>query len=199
MARKYNIKERTAWSNMKDRCLNDKYPSYSNYGGRGIKVCKRWIDSFDNFLEDIGTGPKGSSLDRRDNSKGYNPSNCRWVSNDVQQNNKRTNIVLEYNGKKMSVTQWSRNVGINRDIVSNRLRRGWPVGEALGFESRVNIKAPIYISYNGKRLNIPQWSERIGISSQALYLRLKRGWPIGEALGFIERHMCSSVGDRPKY
>lgn len=79
------------WAGMKDRCYNKKSKFYKNYGGRGIKVSKRWKNSFETFVLDIGEKPTNKhSLDRIENDKGYTKSNCRWASRSEQNNNKRT-------------------------------------------------------------------------------------------------------------
>jgi hypothetical protein len=78
-----------AWATMKQRCLNSNHRSYKNYGGRGIKICRRWL-RFENFLLDMGVKPsKELSLDRIDNERGYHPGNCRWTTRKVQNNNMR--------------------------------------------------------------------------------------------------------------
>lgn len=79
---------------MRDRCINPNHKHYSYYGGRGIKVAKRWqgTDGFRNFLEDMGERPDGMTLERRDNSKGYSPKNCYWASKSRQQYNQRTSV-----------------------------------------------------------------------------------------------------------
>ena len=74
---------------MIQRCHNPKVPVYMYYGARGVTVCKRWRQSFLNFLADMGPRPKGKTLDRIRNSRGYMPSNCRWATKAVQKANRR--------------------------------------------------------------------------------------------------------------
>jgi hypothetical protein len=85
------------WNSMKQRCNNPKNISYKDYGGRGIKVCDRWLNSFNFFLEDMGKKPDGYSLDRINNDDGYKPTNCRWATMKEQSNNRR---VVDKKNKK---------------------------------------------------------------------------------------------------
>jgi len=85
--------EYTSWYSMKYRCLNTKSKDYKNYGGRGIKICDRWLNSFENFLQDMGERPEGKTIDRIDVDGNYEPTNCRWADWNTQQNNRRNNKI----------------------------------------------------------------------------------------------------------
>lgn len=127
---KYNTQVYRAWDSMKQRCFNIKNCNYKNYGHRGITVCKRWKDSFEEFLKDMGEPKKGQSLDRIDNQKDYCPENCRWVSNKTQSRNRRTNKLLTFNNKTMCIADWADKIGISRKTIEQRLKRGWSTEEA---------------------------------------------------------------------
>lgn len=92
--------EYVSWRKMKDRCSNKKHPFYSRYGGRGISVCDRWLESFSNFLADMGCRPSAAhSLDRIDNNGPYCPTNCRWSTRTQQHRNKSNNVLFRLRGK----------------------------------------------------------------------------------------------------
>ncbi len=119
------------WQGMKDRCLNPKNPRFADYGGRGITVCERWM-KFENFYMDMGDVPSAEhQLDRRDNSKGYSPENCRWATRQEQQNNMRSNRILTFNETSKTVTQWADCLGLKANTIVTRLQRGWSVDVAL--------------------------------------------------------------------
>lgn len=80
-----------SWSKMKERCYLESYKEKDYYQARGIKVCERWLESFENFFEDMGERPEGTSLDRIDPDKGYSPDNCRWSDLTIQAYNRRMN------------------------------------------------------------------------------------------------------------
>ncbi len=119
------------WGGMKARCLNAKHAFYSSYGGRGITICSRWINSFETFYADMGPRPNGTTLDRIDNDGPYSPENCRWSATEEQQNNKRTKRMLKFGEEILTIAQWSRRVGISRGAIRNRIERGWTIEKAL--------------------------------------------------------------------
>lgn len=121
-----------SWRAMIQRCHKPNNPSYKRYGLKGIKVCKPWRDSFLNFLNDMGEKPKGTSIDRIDNNKGYYPENCRWATPSQQQNNK-SNTRL-FRGKPLAY--WDGKFGVNLSTVKNRIRLGWTYEEAFGLKER---------------------------------------------------------------
>jgi hypothetical protein len=113
------------------RCTNPNLPEFPYYGGRGITVCERWRN-FKNFLSDMGERPAGTTLDRIKVNLNYDPQNCRWANQDIQSNNKRSNILLEYQGRIQSVAQWAREFGWKRTTILGRLGRKWSVERTLG-------------------------------------------------------------------
>lgn len=119
------------WTTMIQRCTNPKAPHYSNYGGRGISVCKEWL-VFENFIRDMGERPTNlHSIDRIDNNGDYCPENCRWTTRHEQGRNKRTNVMIAHNGTMLCTTDWDKKVGGSNGLVQSRLRLGWSIDEAL--------------------------------------------------------------------
>lgn len=115
---------------MKRRCNNPNAENYPYYGGRGIGVCERW-EEFENFLHDMGPKPLNMTLDRKDSNGNYEPNNCRWATKAEQANNTNRNVILEKDGKKMTVSQWAKELGVNQASINLRLRRGWSAEQAL--------------------------------------------------------------------
>jgi len=116
---------------MMDRCYSQNNYSYKNYGGRGIVVCDRW-HSFENFYADMGEKPNGMTLERIDNRGPYSPENVRWASCKDQANNRRSNVILEMNGKKQTMQQWCDEIGLKIGTVWARLNLyGYSVEKAL--------------------------------------------------------------------
>jgi hypothetical protein len=127
-----NTKIYNAWGSMKDRCFNPNCHEYINYGSRGITMCERWKNSFENFITDMGMPPRGYSLDRIDNDKGYSPDNCRWATRRTQNRNKRSNINISYLGKTMCLRDWCDVLDMPYKTVEDRINDyGWEPVKAI--------------------------------------------------------------------
>jgi hypothetical protein len=125
-----------AWSSMKQRCLNPKKHNYHHYGGRGIKVCERWLE-FSLFYADMGECQPGFSLERIDVNGDYEPGNCKWIPTHEQQRNKRRSVTVEIDGEKMSLKEACLKLGLNYRTVQSRMNiMGWTMLEALGLDVR---------------------------------------------------------------
>lgn len=115
---------------MRQRCSNPKATGYCNYGGRGIKVCERWM-SFKNFITDMGEPPEGMSLERIDNDGNYEPNNCKWGTRPDQARNRRSNKLLMYKGQILCAKDWSKKLGLSYSTLQWRLNSGWSIADAL--------------------------------------------------------------------
>ena len=115
---------------MKARCTDPKNKNFANYGARGIYFAPEWAD-FENFLRDMGVRPAGLTLGRIDNDGPYAAWNCRWETMKEQQNNRRSNRVIDALGKSQTLQQWSEEIGVRPDTLACRLAAGWPIDLAL--------------------------------------------------------------------
>jgi hypothetical protein len=113
-----------SWRAMKDRCHNEDNINFKAYGARGVKVCDRWIESFENFFADMGERPEGQSLDRIDVNGDYEPANCRWASVTEQARNQRTNVWYQVGDERMIQADVARASGIHPSQVLGMRRRG---------------------------------------------------------------------------
>jgi hypothetical protein len=133
--------EYRAWQTARLRCTEPTNHAYANYGGRGIRMCARWLEGPAAFVADMGRKPSPKhELDRRDNNGHYEPGNCRWVMRKENDRNRRSNRLIEFNGATRSMAEWCELLGLPRDTVRKRLDAGWSVSLALA--SRVRQKAP---------------------------------------------------------
>ena len=146
---------------MIDRCRNDRS---GNYGKRGIKVCDKWLQSFENFYKDMGEPPTNKhSIDRINVNGNYEPSNCRWATRTVQARNTRANTLLDYDGKRKTIAEWAEITGIKPATICNRLYKArWSIDDTLTL--------PVQ-----PRLNDKPW-ENMGISRTTYYRRKKEGF-----------------------
>ena len=116
-----------SWRQMRKRCLHKSHHNYDQYGGRGITICSRWLDS-DNFLKDmLPTWFSGASIDRIDNDGPYSPENCRWATLTQQTINRRVTIWMDYQGERLHLAEVARRVGLDKRTLGWRLQNKWPV------------------------------------------------------------------------
>ncbi len=122
-----------SWSAMIARCTNPNSRAWRRYGGRGITICKKWTDSFADFLADMGPRPSLQySLDRYPNADGnYEPGNCRWATDQQQGENRSTNRFVNVGGEMVTVSEAARRAGRGVMLVHKRLAAGWTIERAL--------------------------------------------------------------------
>ncbi len=136
--------EYMSWTKMKFRCTNPKYHAYDKYGGKGIKVCDRWLgkDGFFNFLEDMGIKPdKSFSIERIDISKDYCPENCKWASKKEQARNKSNSKRIEYKGETKTLVEWSEILQLPYATLQARIDSySWSIEKAFETPIRKNNK-----------------------------------------------------------
>jgi hypothetical protein len=120
------------WNAMKNRCYNPHVKHHKDYGGRGIKVCDRWRDSFEAFITDMGRRPGPEyTIERENNDGDYEPGNCKWATRFEQQRNTRKNVILNFNEQSKTVAEWAETLNIRSGTIRERLRRGWTVEQTL--------------------------------------------------------------------
>lgn len=124
--------EYNTWVKIKARCLNPKDKCYFRYGGKGITMCERWVESFHNFLIDMGKRPADKcSIDRIDNNGNYTPENCRWADMTEQCRNRSVSVYLEHNGQRLTLKEWEPIVGVKYKTLHFRYKKGWPTEKIL--------------------------------------------------------------------
>lgn len=169
--------EYSTWTDIQSRCNNPNAKFYSNYGGRGIQVCARWLESFENFLADMGPRPAGDySIERNDNDGNYEPGNCRWATRTEQANNKRNNVKVTIDGVTKNLSAWCCEYGVQVATASLRYKNGLR-GKALFETSKTTL------TYCGITDTVRGWSNRTGIKPATISMRINHyHWPVSKAL-----------------
>lgn len=130
-----HTKEWKAWDGAKQRCTNPLNASYSDYGGRGIRMCAEWLNNFQQFFADMGNCPVGHSIERKDPNGHYEVLNCRWATNKEQGRNKRNTAYITHDGITLPLTEWAERTGIGQATIRLRQKQGRPLF-APRYESR---------------------------------------------------------------
>ena len=160
------------WSAIKDRCFNPSNKHYHCYGGRGITMCKKWADDFSAFKKAVEPRPRGATLDRIDNNKGYEPNNVRWATKQEQANNRTTNVVITHEGLTMTLADWARHKGWKYGLLTSRWKKGLRGDELLAPPQYERGKL---LEYKGELRSLPEWVEILGVNYQTLRWRHKNG------------------------
>lgn len=178
------------WCNMKGRCYRKSAKGYENYGGRGIKVCEEWKNSYISFRNwalkngyDKNAKVRECTLDRIDVDGDYTPKNCRWINNTEQQNNKRNSHLIYYNGERKSLSEWARIKKINYKTLEKRVKK-WGVQEAFS--------TPVLSARDGGRKRKPRAKQIVQYSINGEYIR---DWDslkdISRELGYFDTNIIA--------
>lgn len=174
------------WDSMIRRCTDPRVDRYPNYGGRGIKVCDRWRDSFDAFVEDMGERPSSDySIDRIDVNGNYEPGNVRWLPKSEQPRNQTKNVWITACGRTMLMVDWARELGCCDATIHGRLKRGWSQERAVTVPAdsrRGHGDGATKVTAFGKTMRISEWSRESGLPEHTIRHRIKVGWPAERAV-----------------
>ena len=181
------------WHCMKQRTNNKNHEAYYRYGGKGIKICDEWSNSyvaFKNWASKNGYRPN-LTLDRIENSKGYYPENCKWSTPKQQANNRTNNVIYTYKGITKTLEQWADEYKIDKLLVWKRVhRQGYTIEQALTYKKHYGTvkrwqkyrKTNNLLTFKGETHCLAEWAKIVKINRNALYSRLTAGWTIEEIL-----------------
>lgn len=168
-------REYRAWSDMRTRCTNPNFIKYEYYGGKGIKVCDRWLGSFMAFREDMGECPPRHTLDRIESNKDYEPGNCRWVTHAAQMRNTSRTRMYTIGDKTQCLSDWATEAGLSFNCLYKRLEKGMSIEEATTLGVRRQGRR--YLTSGDKTLSPAEWERETGIPADTILSRIDRhGW-----------------------
>lgn len=162
---------------MKSRCYHDTNRAFCNYGGRGITICKEWLDDFNNFYKwAINNGYTDNlTIDRIDVNGNYEPSNCRWVDKKTQSRNTRRNRFYKYKGEVHCLSEWCEILNLDKALVRTRIRDGWSFKKAIKTDKNIyKNRSNTLIEYMGEYKTRAEWIEYLQIHPSTFYRRLKK-------------------------
>lgn len=168
------------WKGIIARCNIESATGFENYGGRGVRVCKQWLD-YANFFNDMGPAPEGMSIDRIDVNGDYTIENCKWSSRIEQSRNRRTNRLIDVAGKKTVLSEAASLSEMRYDAIRFRLNRGWSSDEAVSAKKNTKKRSK-KIAANGTEKTIREWADHLKMTPGSLRLRIKNGWSEYEAV-----------------
>ena len=188
-----NTKLFKRWCQIKARCFTKTSTSYERYGAKGITMCDEWKNDFKSFEKwayengyDEYLPSTECTLDRIDNSKGYSPDNCRWVTSKDQANNQTTNVILSYNGKSQTISQWADEIGIDKRILYARRKLGWSDEDIITTPPKSYIT---YYTYKGHTYTKHQWCKILGVSHNTIEKAIEKyNGDVEKAFSSIKPH-----------
>lgn len=175
------------WCGVKKRCNNPKCKNYNLYGGSGISICEEWNNDFMAFYEwSMKNGYQDSlTIDRIDSSKGYSPDNCRWATRKEQNNNRRSNVRISYNGRTQTLKQWCEELNLNYDLIRNRMSK-----KRITFEEAIEEGVPA--ARNHYKDIDKKLVEENGLKYKTVWMRINAcGWDEEKALTTPVHHSRS--------
>lgn len=166
---------------MKQRCYNQNGINYKYYGGKGIFICDEWLNDFEKFYEwSLQNGYSDNlTIDRIDSNKEYSPENCKWSSKSEQAYNRSMSVKLTLNGETKYLTQWAKQLNIDKKTLSWRYNNGWSDEEIL---TRPRDYKENKLTLNGETHSMSEWSRITGIKVATISYRMKKGWSVEDAL-----------------
>lgn len=166
--------EYASWLGARSRATNPDDPGWENYGGRGITMCQRWLDSFEAFLEDMGQKPTPMhTLDRIDNDGPYAPENCRWADKKQQGRNRRSNRLIAYQGQTYPLVELAERLGLTWVTLGSRIDAGWPESEWSKPARPTNVR----VDFMGRDVCVSDLAREFGLERRTLMKRIRTGWP----------------------
>lgn len=173
--------EYKVWNTMKDRCYKETHKNYPRYGGRGIKMSDEWKNSFEAFIRDMGFRPDDTyTIERQNNDGDYCKENCHWATRTEQANNRRSNVFYEYNGKRQTLPDWCKELGLKLPSIEQRIR-----ALKMTFEQAITMPSAkeILYTYNGRSMNLGRWCKELGLNYNVMDARIRKlGLSLEEAI-----------------
>lgn len=195
-------KTKRAWKEMWKRCggLSGNNQGVKLYINKGIEVCPEWRE-FDTFLSDMGLCPKGLTLDRIDNNKGYSKENCRWATHKEQTRNRSITKTVMYKGQSWFIQDLADHLGLRYDTLWKRLKSGWleenlhlKANQGNLAQERGEKYANKYF-YDGETYTLAQLAKKINCSTTGLGSHLKNGLSVEEAVSKIQNYKSKVVSN----